>query len=426
MSSEEPIVIIGAGPAGLAAAIAAARAGARVVVVEQLDRPGVKLLATGGGRCNITNVCETGEFMARLGRQGRFLRDALSVLDARGVVEWMEELGVPTCTDGLRVYPASQSAQTVQRALVHRARELGVEFRFGAVVTEVTPVSRETSAFAVSLSWGGGAESLRARAVIVASGGRSYAKLGGTGGGYALARRMGHAVTELSPALVGLVTREDWVRTLAGVSLPARVTFLDKGASKAGVRGDVLFTHHGLSGPAVLDISGDVAERLAERREISLTLDVTPVSDGAVSSPTAGHAFWMREFSQWQSTDGTKAVTTMLAHHLPGRLTNVLCEQSGVDGRTPCAHLGGDARRRLASTLSAWSLTVVATDGWEKAMVTRGGVSLKQITPRTLGSRLIEGLYFAGEVLDLDGPSGGFNLQIAFTTGHLAGLSAAR
>jgi len=430
MNNKEPIVVVGAGPAGLFAAIAAAQAGAQVVVVEQLDKPGVKLLATGGGRCNVTNLREAGEFMARLGRQGRFLQDALAAMDSRGVVTLLAELDVPTCTDGPRVYPTSHSAQTVQQALVRRAQELGVHVCLQTVVTDVAPPGASPSegappSFMVSLSRDGRVESTRARAVIVATGGRSYAKLGGTGGGYELARRLGHTVTPLTPALVGLVTREDWVRTLAGVSLSARVNVMAKGAARVGVRGDVLFTHHGLSGPTVLDISGDVAERLAERKEVPLALDVTPVPGEPPSSPAANHAFWMREFSRWQSSDGTKAVTTVLAHHLPARLTSVLCEQAGVDGRTVCAHLPGDARRRLASTLSALPLTTVATDGWEKAMVTRGGVSLKQINPCTLGSRLVAGLYFAGEVLDLDGPSGGFNLQIAFSTGHLAGLSAA-
>jgi len=430
MTTEFPIVIIGAGPAGLFAAMAAAGAGARVVVVEQLDRVGVKLLATGGGRCNVTNVCEAGAFMGRLGRQGRFLQDALADMDSRGVVELLASLDVPTVAEGHRVYPASHSAQTVQRALERRARELGVAFRFQTVVTDVSPPT-DSRPFVLTLSRDGREEMLAARAVIVATGGRSYAKLGGTGGGYELARRLGHTVTELTPALVGLVTREDWVRTQAGVSLPARVAILGKGANKAGVRGDILFTHHGLSGPAVLDISGDVAWRLTEQKEVPLAVDVTnpPGGVGQAShsfpSPAENHAFWLGEFSRWQSGDGVKAVTTMLARHLPARLTNVVCGLSGVEPSTPCAHLPGDARRRLAGTLTGLPLTAVATDGWEKAMVTRGGVSLKQIDPRTLGSRLVNGLYFAGEVLDLDGPSGGFNLQIAFTTGHRAGLSAA-
>lgn len=412
-------MIVGGGAAGLLAAIAAAQAGARVVVIEQLDRPGVRLLATGGGRCNLTQLCTPVELMAALGRQGRFVQDALAVMDQQGVIDLLASLNVPTYADGPRVYPSSNLAQTVQQALYERAQQLGVQFRLRTIVSEITPQRL------VTLDCRGELQTLQARAVIIATGGRSYAKLGGTGSGFDLTRRLGHTVTPLTPALVGLITREDWTRMVAGVSLPGRVSIVGKGESKHGVSGDILLTHHGISGPAVLDISGDVAQRLEQHKEVPIALDLT---SPLVEEPTTAKsvATWMARFTQWQSTDGTKALGTVLARYMPSRLTNVLCSVAAVDAKTPCAHLPADARHRLAAALSGLPLTVTATEGWEKAMVTRGGVSLKQVDPKTMASRIVPGVYFAGEVLDLDGPSGGYNLQVAFSTGWLAGLSAAR
>ena len=410
-NSELPIVVIGAGAAGLLAAIAAAQGGARVTVIEQLERPGVKLLTTGGGRCNLTYMCEHEEFMARLGRQGRFMQDALAAMDQQGVIDLLTSLEVPTYADGPRVYPSTNSASTVQQAFYHRAQDLGVEFMFRAAVTEI-----QAEPLSLGISQGGDTKTLQARAVIVATGGRSYAKLGGTGSGFELAQRLGHTVTPLTPSLVGLITREDWVRMVAGVSLPARVSIHGKGASKAGVAGDLLFTHRGISGPAVLDLSGDVAQRLERDKEVAVTVDLT-----GKTVPQ-----WLEEFTRFQSEDGTKAVSTVLGRFIPQRLTTVICDQAAVDPQTHCAHLTSDARHRLATLLSAMPMTVIATEGWDKAMVTRGGVSLKQVDPRTMASRIVPGLYFAGEVLDLDGPSGGFNLQIAFSTGYVAGMSSAK
>jgi len=362
--------------------------------------------------------------MARLGRQGRFMQDALYALDQQGLIDLLTSLEVPTYADGPRVYPSTNSASTVQQALYHRAQDLGVEFMFRAAVNEIRqsaeprlqtpqPCHPELS---LAISQGDNTKTLQARAVILATGGRSYAKLGGTGSGFELASRLGHTVTPLTPSLVGLITREDWVRMVAGVSLPARVSIHGKGASKAGVAGDLLFTHRGISGPAVLDLSGDVAQRLERDKEVAVTVDLT-----GKTVPQ-----WLEEFTRSQSEDGTKALSTVLGRFIPQRLTTVICQEAAVDPQTHCAHLTGDARHRLATLLSAMPMTVIATEGWDKAMVTRGGVSLKQVDPRTMASRIVPGLYFAGEVLDLDGPSGGFNLQIAFSTGYVAGMSSAK
>ena len=405
------VAVIGAGPAGLMAAVAAAGRGASVTVCEQLDRPGAKLLVTGGGRCNLTNTASAGEFMASLGRQGRFAQPALAAMDSEGLREFFAGLGVPTASpDGFAVYPADNSAATVLKALLDRCAALGVTLRPRMRVSRLMITDRRI----MGLETDGG--TIETDRVVIACGGRSYAQLGGTGGGYELARQAGHAIVGPTPALVGLLARERWPRRLAGVSVPARAWIDLPRQSKAGVAGDVLFTHGGISGPAALNISGDVASLLASGKPVPLRLDVT-------GRPAAA---WLGNFDVWQRRSGTTSVRTLLAKRLPRSLADVLCEQAGLDASATAAHLSGPVRRNLAQCLTGLPLTIIATEGFEAAMVTRGGVSLKQVDPHTLASRLVEGLHFAGEVLDLDGPTGGYNLQAAFSTGYVAGQSAAR
>jgi hypothetical protein len=419
------LAVVGAGPAGLLAAIAAAesrRAG--IVLLEQLPRPGVKLLATGGGRCNLTNTLPPDEFPARFGRHGRFILPALAAFGPDALRRFLGSLGVPTAApDRLHVFPVSDSAADVQRALVRRARELGVRLR---LATTADALWIEGDALrGIQTSRG----RVAANAVILATGGKGYPDLGATGSGYALARQAGHPIVEPTPALVPLVTRETWPRELAGLALsPARVRIdlagrppafapgapgLRRG-KRAGITGDILFTHTGLSGPAVLDLSGDVAVLLRDRAEVPLRLDL---------APRTTRAEWLARLDSWPLSEGRKTLRTLLAAHFPRALADLLCRLAGLDPATRPAQVSRPARRTLADLLTALPLTVTDTEGWDRAMVTRGGVALKEVDPATLASRLLRGLAFAGEILDLDGPSGGFNLQWAFSSGRLAGSS---
>ena len=406
------VAVVGGGPAGLMAAIAAAERGWKVVLLEQLDRPGVKLLATGGGRCNLTNTLPPDEFMRRFGRQGRFMQPALAAMDSRGLRQFLDALGVPThAPDGVHVYPVSEKAQTVQQALRRRAAQLGVAVRLGVRVTGLWMAERSLR----GVETAGGR--VAAPRVVIATGGRSYPALGATGTGYDLARQAGHTIIEPTPALVPLVTRETWPRQCAGVSVsPARVWIDLAKQSRVGVTGDILFTHTGLSGPAVLDLSGDVAALLATRESVPLGVDLAPGTTVAE---------WSARFDRWQAAGGAKTVRTLLDRYLPKSLAAAVSAAAGIDPGVRPAGLTRPQRRALAAHLAALPLTVIGTEGWDQAMVTRGGVSLKEIDPRTLESRRVAGLYFAGEILDLDGPSGGFNLQWAFSSGHLAGESSA-
>jgi predicted Rossmann fold flavoprotein len=414
------LAVVGAGPAGLLAAIAAAESrrtpgtgtaravAGGIVLLEQLPRPGVKLLATGGGRCNLTSTLPPDEFPARFGRHGRFILPALAAFGPDALRRFLHSLGVPTTApDGLHVFPVSDSAADVQRALVRRARELGVRLR---LATAARALWIEDDALR-------GLETSRGRvaanAVILATGGKGYPDLGATGSGYALARQAGHTIVEPTPALVPLVTRETWPREIAGLALsPARAHIDIPGRPRAGITGDILFTHTGLSGPAVLDLSGDVAVLLSDRAEVPLRLNL---------APRTTRAEWLARLDSWPLSEGRKTLRTLLAAHFPRALADLLCRLAGLDPATRPAQVSRPARRALADLLTALPLTVTATEGWDRAMVTRGGVALKEVDPQTLASRRLPGLAFAGEILDLDGPSGGFNLQWAFSSGRLAG-----
>ncbi len=506
MDLKYDVVVVGAGPAGMMAAMAAATGGARTAIVEHLLRPGAKLVATGGGHCNLSNTLDEPAFLAAFGRQGRFLQPALAAMGRDALLALLAEIGVPThCPDGMRIYPQSDSAADVRQALWDKCMALGVAPMLNTEVTGlifdcstgilpvsecstgilpvsecntgILPVSeseqqhqrqKQDMAKMAMLHTGkmpvpriAGVRSSRgdigAAAVILATGGKSYPKLGATGAGYELARQAGHEIAPPLPALAALITRETWPGRCAGVSLSDVRVWIDrKGAPKAGVRGEILFTHTGLSGPAVLDISGEVSTLLARgepRTEVSGLSGGNPQTPprrlgGATQKDvtirlnlqpdmTAGD--WMARFDRWQHESGARSVVTLLAEHIPHSLARVLCEMAkiarpaaeegeGHDLVLPplaCAHLDRAARQTLADLLTALPLAVRATEGFDKAMVTRGGVKLREVDPHTLQSKLADGLYFAGEILDLDGPSGGFNLQMAFSTGYLAGKISA-
>jgi hypothetical protein len=409
----EPIVIIGGGPAGLSAAIAAASSGAPgVIVLERLNRPGAKLLASGGGRANVTNTLPVADFVARLGRQGRFAMPALEALGSAALRGWLDELGVPTiCPDGFGVYPASQRAGDVLAALVRSAGSLGVALRTGV---RVVRLRLGGDGCVRGVETGDGAL-IGASAVVLACGGRGYPSLGGSGDGCELARQAGHEIVTQTPALVPLDTVEAWPGRCAGLAVSGAKVAIDLPRRRHSRTGDVIFTHHGLSGPAVLDLSGDVAELLAKYPAVPLAVQwLTAAPAGA----------WRGRLDQAQRTAGRKLVASVLANWLPRRLAEALCQQAGC-GHTAAAQLGATQRDALTAMLGGARLTVRATGGFERAMVTRGGVALRGVEPATLASRHSAGLFLAGELLDLDGPCGGFNLQWAFSSGRLAGLSAA-
>jgi len=405
------VAVVGGGPAGMMSAIFAAGEGARVLVLEQLDECGRKLRATGGGRCNLTNTRDRAAFLAAFGDKRRFVRPAVAAFDGAALRAFFDARGVPTASpDGVHVFPVSDSARSINDALLIALAERGVVLRTGAKAARITV--EEGAVRGVVTADG----AIAARAVVLAAGGKSYPGLGGTGSGFELAAALGHAIVTPVPALVGLVVEEEWFGACAGIALPnaaVRVA-LPHGARRAG---EVLFTHRGISGPAALDLSGAIATLLLAGPSVPIALDLMP----GVSREE-----WGRRFEEWRKTSGRKRVASMLSAALPHALAERIVSVAELDKEATCAHITRESRDRLAALMTALPLTVKATEGFEKAMVTRGGVALDGVDARTLASRTARGLFFAGEVLDIDGPCGGYNLQWAFASGRLAGLGAAR
>jgi predicted Rossmann fold flavoprotein len=406
------VIIIGGGPAGMMAAISAASAGAQVTLYERQPRLGRKLAATGGGRCNITNSLDPETLQQRFGPRGRFLSRALLTFSRDDLLAHMKQWGVPCATDdGFHYFPVSMRAADVVNALETQMQRRGVRTRIPACVTSLEIADGRVCGLRVD------DRPLPADAVILAAGGAAWPALGGCRLGYDLAAQAGHAITEPAAALVGLKTRETWPRGCAGVTLPAAEAFIDlPGERKNITRGILLFTHDGVSGPLVLDISGHVTPLLRNRPDVPLRLNL---------SPDISREEWRKRIEEWRTLRGKKSVRNLLDECLPHSLAMALAElcEMGPDQRA--AQMTATARDRLLENLTAAPLTVTGSEGLERAMVTRGGVDLKQVNPTTLESRLVRGLYFAGEVLDLDGPCGGYNLQWAFSSGWLAGLAAA-
>lgn len=405
------VAVIGGGSAGLMAAAAAAQAGARVEVFERLPGPGRKLCATGGGRCNLTRHAAAEEIMAAFGKRGRFMAPALEKLDPPGICRYFAGLGVPTASeDGVHVFAASGRAEDVANALQKDCLKRNVRVRTGE---RVTSLLIEDGAIRGLEARG---RRIRARAVILAAGGCSHPALGSDGSGHALARQAGHEIAEATPALVPLLAAEPWVGTLAGIVLPVRLWIRDsRPGGRRVTEGPMLFTHSGISGPATLDISGDVAVAL-QNGDVTLCAQVAPGLDAGA---------WSARLEETAQKDGgRRTLRATLAMWMPARLADTLLDRERMNGNMRLAGLSHANRDRLAALLGALPLKIRGAGGWARAMVTRGGVRLKEVRPETLESRLVRGLHLAGEILDLDGPCGGYNLTWAFASGRLAGCSA--
>lgn len=406
-----PIIVVGAGPAGLMAALAAVRAACRVLLMERMPRPGLKLLASGGGRCNLTNTLPIERFMEAFGREGRFLEPALRRMGSQKLREFLADLGVSTFSpDGFHVFPVTQKSQTLLRALETACARAGVIRQWGTTARKLTiEKQRVTGVYTEE------GRHLSADAVILATGGKTYPQLSGTTLGYDLARQAGHEVTPLYPALVSLAVRETWPRQCAGATLEqAEIWLADQPRRRNS--GSLVFTHEGVSGPAVLDLSRHVTPFLAIGRNVRVRLSLARSPD----QPS-----WALQFDVWRHTRGRKTVCALLDEVLPASVAKVVVEVAGIEPHAVAAQLTSAEQRRLTELLDGAHLTVIRSGGDEHAMVTRGGVRLKQVDPHTLQSRLVKGLFMAGEMLDLDGPCGGYNLQWAFASGWLAGCSAA-
>ena len=404
------VLIIGGGASGMAAALFAARAGADVLLLEHNEKLGKKIYITGKGRCNLTNDCSGEEFLAQVPRNPRFLYSALSFFGPRDMMRLLEEAGCPvTVQRGRRVFPASEKASDVTKALAALMKQAGVQVRLNTEVRSLQAADGRISGVVTSAG-----ETIPARAAVLCTGGMSYPSTGSTGDGYRLAAEAGHTVLPPSPVLVGLETAEDWPRSLQGLSL-RNVTL----ALKSGKRvlytelGEMLFTHFGVSGPLVLEASCHLPENA---RDAVLLLDLKPGL-----TPEQLDTRLRRDFA----AAGKKQLRTELASLLPARLADLFPRLCGLPDSLSCSQVTGEQRRLLLERLKSLPLPVRAPRPLAEAIVTRGGVSVREVKPATLESKCLTGLYLAGELLDVDAHTGGYNLQIAWSTGALAGRSAA-
>ncbi len=402
------LIVIGSGAAGIISAIVAARADKNVILLEKLSNISSKLKATGGGRCNLTNTLSNEEFMSRFGRDGRFMQDALSLFDHSELIKFLQEIGIEThAPDGFRVFPTSHSSATIISGLSEEMQRLGITVVCNQRVERLLQVGENIDAVRTQDS------TYYAPNVIVATGGLGYPTLGAEGDGYRLTEELGHKVTELSPAMMPLKTKESWVAecradTIAKVEL--RVDL--KKHKKLRAKGDLIFTKSGIRGPVVLDFAREVTPLLKKYDAVPLLLNLTKgMNEEQIS----------KHLKKTALKNPTLNIVDLTATLLPKPLSLELCKLAEVNQNVTLSKLSGKSRERLIQLLAWTPLTVVGHDGFKMAMITRGGITLKEINPKTMQSKLVNGLYFCGEIMNLDGPCGGYNLQWSFASGYLAG-----
>ncbi|MGI5888315.1 MAG: NAD(P)/FAD-dependent oxidoreductase [Oscillospiraceae bacterium] len=400
--------VIGAGPAGLSAAIAAADRGLRVIVVEKEDRPLKKLLISGKGRCNLTNYSSDGEFEAGIARGGKFLMSAFSRVGPKEIMDFFEGRGVElTVERGKRVFPSSGKAADIAEALKRAAEKAGAEITGGRARDILIS---DGAVRGIELSDG---SRITAGSVLIATGGMSYPSTGSTGDGYRLARRAGHTIVEPRPGLVPIVCRGSACAEMEGLSLKnveLSCRSRESGKTVWKERGEMLFTSFGVSGPMPLTLSSYLARENIS--EYTLHIDLKPALDYKKLDARV-----LRDFSDAPNRE----LRNSMGGLLPRKMIEPFIEACGVDGGTRLNSLSKEQRGRIVSTLKDFRLEPTGTRPVSEAIVTTGGVALGEVNPRTMESKLVKGLYFAGEVLDADGYTGGFNMTIAFSTGAAAG-----
>ncbi len=410
--SRRRVIVVGGGAAGLMAAGQAAGQGAEVLLLEKMNRPGRKLRITGKGRCNLTNMAPVAEFIAHFGPSGPFLWQAFYRFFTPDLIAFFEDLGVPTVTErGGRVFPASGRAQDVVDALVRYATDNGASIQTGSPVERLLVEGGQVVGVACSDE-----RVYRAEAVVLATGGASYPGTGSTGDGYRLAGSVGHTIVPIRPALVPLETAGDVAPRLQGLSLRnVKVGLELDGQTEAEGFGEMLFTHFGVSGPIILTLSRRAVDGLRQGRRVGLAINLKPALDEAKLD-----ARLRRDLA----AQGKRQMVNLLKGLLPSKLIPVCLDLTGILPRKVAHQITSEERGRLRTWLKDFRLAVSGHRSFAEAIITAGGVETTEVDPRTMASLVAPGLYLAGELLDLDADTGGYNLQAAFSTGWLAGRSA--
>ena len=404
------VIVIGGGPAGMFAAYFAAKNGHKVTLLEQNEKLGKKLYITGKGRCNITNAGDMEELFKNVCSNPKFLYSAFYSYTNDQVVDFFESYGLQTKVErGNRVFPMSDRSSDVIATLTKALKSVGVEVRLFTKVKEI--VTREDEIAGVLLSDG---TKIEADAVILATGGVSYVSTGATGDGYRFAEKLNHKIVEPTPSLVPFETKENWVPELQGLALKnVAIKIVNGKKTLYEDFGEMLFTHFGVSGPMILSASAAIKPEHIKEQPMCY-IDLKPALDEETLDKRV-----LREFDDAKNKQYKNSIQKLL----PGKMVPVIIELSGIDPDKKVNEISKEERKRLVTLLKALPITITGTRGWNEAIITRGGISVKDVNPSTMESKKVKNLYFCGEVLDLDAMTGGFNLQIAWSTGYLAGNS---
>lgn len=406
------VAIIGAGPAGLMAAARAAELGARVIVIEKNKQPGIKLLLSGGGRCNITNdIAEPKKLAEAYGAEGKFLLSAFNKFSPQNAIEFLESRGVKTKTEeNARVFPKSDRAQDVLGALTNYLEKSGVEIKYLSEVKEIEIEDDKIKKLILAND-----DQVWADNFVIATGGKSYFKTGSTGDGYRWLKKLGHKVGETYPALSPIFVKEKFAAELQGLSLKnIKMTLYAENKKVISKTGEMLFAKNALSGPLPMDLSRAVARELP--KDVFVSIDFEPEKNPAELDEAMLSRF--RE-------NNNKAVKNSLTGFLPSKLTPIILRLCKIEADKKVNLVTKDERKELVRMLKDFRLAVDSIGGYDYAMVTSGGLDLKEINQKTMRSKLIDNLFVAGELLGIDGPTGGYNLQVCWSSGYVAGESAA-
>jgi len=412
------IAIIGAGPAGLLAAGSAAMLGSKVLLLEKMEKPARKLRITGKGRCNITNMKSLDEYLKEISPEPRFLRQAFGSFFNQDIIDLLKQNGVETKEErGQRVFPASDKAWDVAEALVKWAKLCGAEIQNHSKVEELIIEDNSIKGLKVKNTKSGILDTIYSKCVIITTGGKSYPATGSTGDGYLFAESVGHRIEGLRPSLVGIETKRVYQKTI-GLSLRnISATLWINGKKSLSEFGEAEFTEYGLDGPIILRLSRVTIDALISGKKVEISLDLKPALDDQKLESR-----FQRDLIEL----GNKDFKSLLKQLLPSQLIDVFSEVLNINQSKPLKQLNSVERKKLITLLKDFRFEVTGYRDWNEAIVTAGGISIKEINPKTMESKKINNLYFAGEIIDVDGNTGGYNLQIAFSTGWLAGESAAK
>lgn len=405
------VVVIGGGAAGLMAAVIAGREGAKVTLLEKMNYVGKKMGITGKGRCNITNACDMSDFIKNTPGNGKFLYGAYERFTNEDLLQLLHDAGLETKVErGGRVFPASDSALDVRNTFMKLMKHYGVDVHLEEPVKKLLIDDGVVTGVVTDK------ETYHADAVVIATGGKSYPATGSTGDGYILAAQVGHKITDIRPSLVPIVTEESWVKDLMGLSLRnVELSVVAKNKVQAKMFGEMMFTHFGITGPIVLSLSHTVGKLMRKKNigTIGLDINLKPALSPETLDKRLQKDFEL--YSKKQLINGMKDL-------LPSRLIPLIIELAGIDPQKPINQISKEERQQIGYMLQHMPLTVKGLRPVEEAIVTAGGISLKEFNPKTMESKLVKGLYGAGEVLDIDAFTGGYNLQAAFSTGYVAAM----